>query len=307
MPASDYIHPEFGFFCPTPRLRRRLRVALACLVVAGVGAAVMATADGPKLPAAVTRADEASIPETSTVRHRRLPTTHRRRRTGHSGQAVLRRRNPRPKATVFPSSCASCAWFGWRTIAQQSLPLLSAIAPLQRRAASMRRFSLAAPAPRATRRGRARQRSRPRARRSRRTLLLRPRTRKRRSRRAVRTIAATSTGMALRPGARSGSTIGQRAVTRQGSETTSGAHTVAEASRPISGKAGGDRPTPAITHRPAPTRPTATATTHPAITGGLIWASTEGGVKYVADRPGAVIGFPISIERASSSARFARQ
>jgi hypothetical protein len=63
VPASDYIHPEFGFFCPTPRLRRRLRVALACLVVAGVGAAVMATADGPKLPAAVTRADEASIPE----------------------------------------------------------------------------------------------------------------------------------------------------------------------------------------------------------------------------------------------------
>jgi hypothetical protein len=65
VPASDYIHPEFGFFCPTPRLRRRLRVALACLVVAGVGAAVMATAGGPKLPAAVTRADEASIPETT--------------------------------------------------------------------------------------------------------------------------------------------------------------------------------------------------------------------------------------------------
>jgi hypothetical protein len=65
VPASDYIHPEFGFFCTTPRLRRRLRVALACLVVAGVGAAVMATADGPKLPAAVPRADEASIAETT--------------------------------------------------------------------------------------------------------------------------------------------------------------------------------------------------------------------------------------------------
>jgi hypothetical protein len=65
VPASDYIHPEFGFCCPTPRLRRRLRVALACLVVAGVGAAVMAAADGPKLPAAVTRAHEASIPETT--------------------------------------------------------------------------------------------------------------------------------------------------------------------------------------------------------------------------------------------------
>ena len=65
MPASRYIHPEFGFFCPTPPFRRRLRVALACLVVAGVGATVMATADGLKLAAAVTRADEASTAETT--------------------------------------------------------------------------------------------------------------------------------------------------------------------------------------------------------------------------------------------------
>jgi hypothetical protein len=65
VPASHYIHPEFGFFCLTPCFRRRLRVALACLVVAGVGAAVMATADRPKLAAAVTRADEASIAETT--------------------------------------------------------------------------------------------------------------------------------------------------------------------------------------------------------------------------------------------------
>ena len=68
MPAFRYIHPEFGFFCPTPPFRRRLRVALACLVVAGVGAAVMATADGLKLAAAVTRADEASIAETTPAR-----------------------------------------------------------------------------------------------------------------------------------------------------------------------------------------------------------------------------------------------
>jgi hypothetical protein len=65
VPASHYIHPEFGFFCPTPRFRRRLRVALACLVVAGIGAAVMGTADRPKLTAAVTRANEASIAETT--------------------------------------------------------------------------------------------------------------------------------------------------------------------------------------------------------------------------------------------------
>src|SRR6266853_5009501 len=62
VPGSYYIHPEFGFFCPTPRFRRRLRVALACLVVAGVGAAVMATADRPpKLAPPVTRADEPSL------------------------------------------------------------------------------------------------------------------------------------------------------------------------------------------------------------------------------------------------------
>src|SRR6478672_7113617 len=67
VPASHYIHPEFGFFCPTPRFRRRLRVALACLVVAGVGAAVMATADRPKLAAPVTRADEASLPPFAAV------------------------------------------------------------------------------------------------------------------------------------------------------------------------------------------------------------------------------------------------
>src|SRR5260221_10832796 len=65
VPASHYIHPEFGFFCPTPRFRRRLRVALACLVVAGIGAAMMGTADRPKLTAAVTRANEASIPATT--------------------------------------------------------------------------------------------------------------------------------------------------------------------------------------------------------------------------------------------------
>jgi hypothetical protein len=64
VPASHYIHPEFGFFCPTPRFRRRLRVALACLVVAGVGAAMMTAADGPRFVAPVTPADESSIAET---------------------------------------------------------------------------------------------------------------------------------------------------------------------------------------------------------------------------------------------------
>jgi hypothetical protein len=68
VPSSHYIHPEFGVFCLSPCFRRRLGVALACLVVAGVGAAVMTTADRlPKLAAAVTRADEASIADTTAA------------------------------------------------------------------------------------------------------------------------------------------------------------------------------------------------------------------------------------------------
>ncbi len=150
VPASHYIHPEFGFFCPIPRFHRRLRGALACLVVAGVGAAVMATADGPKLAAAVTRADEASIAAETTPATSLAPFAAVVPRLPIVAGAQTSRpasATPGPKATVFPSSCASHAWFGWRTIAQQSLPLLSAAASLQQRAASMRRFSQPAPAP----------------------------------------------------------------------------------------------------------------------------------------------------------------
>ena len=64
MPASQFAHPEFGFFCPTPCFRRWLRVALACLVVAGVGATMMAGAGRPELDAAVARVYDASIAET---------------------------------------------------------------------------------------------------------------------------------------------------------------------------------------------------------------------------------------------------
>jgi hypothetical protein len=64
---SQYVHPEFGFFCPTPRLRRWLRVALAAVAMGGIGLAVMATgrdtdADGV---AAVAAADVRAAPETS--------------------------------------------------------------------------------------------------------------------------------------------------------------------------------------------------------------------------------------------------
>jgi hypothetical protein len=41
MPSARYVHPEFGYFCPTPRFRRKLRVAVACMVVGAVGVAVL--------------------------------------------------------------------------------------------------------------------------------------------------------------------------------------------------------------------------------------------------------------------------
>jgi hypothetical protein len=65
VPASQYIHPEFGFFCPAPRIRRGLKLTLACLAVAGLGATMMAAADRhEQLDAVVARVDEASIVET---------------------------------------------------------------------------------------------------------------------------------------------------------------------------------------------------------------------------------------------------
>jgi len=64
---SQYVHPEFGFFCPSPGLRRWLRITLAAVVLGGIGLAVMATgrdsdADGV---AAVAAADMRAAPETS--------------------------------------------------------------------------------------------------------------------------------------------------------------------------------------------------------------------------------------------------
>jgi hypothetical protein len=64
---SQYVHPEFGFFCPSPRLRRGLRLALAAVAVGAIGLGVMATgrdndADGA---AAVAAADARVATETS--------------------------------------------------------------------------------------------------------------------------------------------------------------------------------------------------------------------------------------------------
>jgi len=41
MPSAHYVHPEFGYFCPTPRVRRKMRVLVVCMLVGGVGFVVL--------------------------------------------------------------------------------------------------------------------------------------------------------------------------------------------------------------------------------------------------------------------------
>jgi hypothetical protein len=47
MPAAHYVHPEFGLLCPTPRLRRWLRIVFACMILAWIGGAVLRAVNAP--------------------------------------------------------------------------------------------------------------------------------------------------------------------------------------------------------------------------------------------------------------------
>jgi hypothetical protein len=47
MPEAHYVHPEFGLLCPTPPLRRKLRLGLACLIFALIGGALFRASNIP--------------------------------------------------------------------------------------------------------------------------------------------------------------------------------------------------------------------------------------------------------------------
>ena len=43
MPPANYVHPEFGYLCPTSRLRRDFRVAVVSIVLGGIIGAIVVT------------------------------------------------------------------------------------------------------------------------------------------------------------------------------------------------------------------------------------------------------------------------
>jgi hypothetical protein len=64
----QHLHPDFRFLSPKQRLRRRLCLALACLGVVGIGAAIMVPPSAFKSDAAIVSGDPVSSAET-------IPTT----------------------------------------------------------------------------------------------------------------------------------------------------------------------------------------------------------------------------------------
>jgi hypothetical protein len=49
MPPAYHVHPEFGYFCPTPRRRRELRVAIVSILFGAIiGASIATLRVGPR-------------------------------------------------------------------------------------------------------------------------------------------------------------------------------------------------------------------------------------------------------------------
>jgi hypothetical protein len=63
----QYFDPDFRFLSPKQRLRRRLWLALACLCVVGIGAALM-------VPPSTSRSDAAIVPGDPVFRAETIPT-----------------------------------------------------------------------------------------------------------------------------------------------------------------------------------------------------------------------------------------
>jgi hypothetical protein len=91
MPGARYAHPEFGLLCPTPRLRRKLRVGSACLIFALIAGAVLRASNIPP------SADSWSADSWSADPSSAITTAHR-----DEGAAASADAGQLPAATLAP-------------------------------------------------------------------------------------------------------------------------------------------------------------------------------------------------------------
>jgi hypothetical protein len=118
VPAPQYVNLEFPYRSPKQRLRRGIWLALACLGVAGVGAAMMVPLGPRKSDAAMAPADQVShtetIPAVSPIGYAAVdpPTA-----SDHGAQAAGKHLALARAATapVFRFSCPRFAWSGSRS------------------------------------------------------------------------------------------------------------------------------------------------------------------------------------------------
>ena len=100
MPSARYVHPEFGYFCPTQRFRRGLRVALGCMVLGAIGVALART--GPDFSSAHSSASGGSAMMARVVGGEVGP------QAGQASQAAAL--GLRPALNQNPKTCEDNTW-----------------------------------------------------------------------------------------------------------------------------------------------------------------------------------------------------
>ena len=142
MPHAHYAHPEFGLLCPTPRLRRKLRLGMACLIFALIGGAVLRASNMPpsvNSSSAITAAHRDEGVATSadagrlqlSPRDQASPQSLRPDRSRMTARKAVRSIEPGPisAANVMAASRASHARSASKRIARQLPRLRSAASP----------------------------------------------------------------------------------------------------------------------------------------------------------------------------------
>ena len=114
MTAPQYVHPQFRYRSPKQRLRRSLWLALACLGVVGIAAAIMAPPSASKSDAAIAPRDPVSRAELPTASPLGYAAIDPQPATEHGAQVMTQKAfclDPSPS----DGSCVSfqCPRYAW--------------------------------------------------------------------------------------------------------------------------------------------------------------------------------------------------